>query len=170
MLNQMQHEMTVIREFLNIHSTGRLNLNIIDPIHLRQELIKINKQLPTQQSLPENPCTNIWHYYKFFTVTSITLDIKIILMIKIPLIDIDSSMTLNKIYNLPIFHHEINKSLIYNIEGNNLAVTKDNKYVTILSDSAFIKYTSAQGHISNLNTALHHIDSYHMSYCHILKT
>ena len=56
-------------------------------------------------------------------------------MIKIPLIDLDSSMTLYKIYDLPIFHQEISKSLIYNIEGNNLAVTKDNKYATILSDT-----------------------------------
>ena len=79
-------------------------------------------------------------------------------MIKIPLTDLDSSMTLYKIYNLPIFHHEISKSLIYNIEGNNLAVTKDNKYVTILSDTEFIKCTLAQGHISNLNTALNHIE------------
>ena len=48
-------------------------------------------------------------------------------MIKIPLADLDSSTTLCKIYNLPIFHLEISKSLIYNIKGNNLAVTKDNK-------------------------------------------
>ena len=32
---QMQHDMTLMREYLNIHSTGRLNPNIIDPIHLR---------------------------------------------------------------------------------------------------------------------------------------
>ena len=75
-------------------------------------------------------------------------------MIKIPLIDLDSSMTLYKIYNLPISHHEISKSLIYNNEGNNLAVTKDNKCATILSDPEFIKCTLAQGHLCNLNTAL----------------
>ena len=80
-------------------------------------------------------------------------------MIKIPLIDLDSSMTLYKIYNLPVFHHEISKSLIYNIEGNNLAVTKDNEYATILSDTEFIKCTLAQGHFCNLNTALNHFDS-----------
>ena len=80
-------------------------------------------------------------------------------MIKMPLIDLDSSMTLYKIYNLPIFHHEISKSLIYNIEGNNLAVTKDNNYATTLSNTEFIKCTLAQGHFCNLNTALHHIES-----------
>ena len=116
LMKQIQQDMTLIREYLSIHTTGRLYPNIIDPIHLRKELIKINKQLPTQLSLPENPRTNIWHYYKFVTVTPISHDDKIILIIKIPLIDLDSSMTLYKIYNLPVFHHEISKSLIYNIE------------------------------------------------------
>ena len=76
-------------------------------------------------------------------------------MIRIPLIDLEPSMTLYKIYNLPIFHHEISKSLIYNIEGNNLAVTKDNEYAT----TEFIKCTLAQGHFCNLNTALSHMAS-----------
>ena len=80
-------------------------------------------------------------------------------MIKNSLIDLDSSITLYKIYNLPIFNHEINKSLIYNIEGNNVAVTKDNKYATILSDTEFIKCTLAQGHFCDLNTSLNHSDS-----------
>ena len=80
-------------------------------------------------------------------------------MIKIPLIDLDSSMTLYKMYNLPIFHHEKSKSLICNIEGNILAVTKDNKYATILSNTEFIECTLAQGHSCNLNTALNHIES-----------
>ena len=34
LMKQMQHDMTLIREYLNIHTTGRLNPNIIDPIHL----------------------------------------------------------------------------------------------------------------------------------------
>ena len=55
LIKQMQHDITLIRENVNIHSTGKLNLNIIDAIHHRQELIKIHKQPPTQLSLPENP-------------------------------------------------------------------------------------------------------------------
>ena len=157
-LKQMQHDMTLIREYLYIHSTGSLNQNIIDPIHFRQGLIKINKQLSTQLSIPGNPRTNIWHYYKFLTLMPISHDNKIILMIKIPLTDLDSSMTLYKIYYLPIFLHELNKSVIYNIEKNNLVVTKDNKYAIILSDTEFIKFNLAQGHFCNLNTTLNHID------------
>ena len=64
-----------------------------------------------------------------------------------------------KIFNLPIFHHEISKSLIYDIEGNNLAETKDNKYAATVSDTEFIKCTLGQGHLCNLNTAVNHTDS-----------
>ena len=121
--------------------------------------IKISKQLPQQLALPENPRINIWHYYKFLTVTPMNHENKLVLMIKIPLIDLDSSMTLYKVYNLPIYHKDIGKSLIYQIEGNNLAITKDNNYATILSDSDFIKCTLVQGHFCSLTTALYHLDS-----------
>ena len=66
-------------------------------------------------------------------------------MIKIPPIDLDSSMLLFKIYN-PLIYQDIAKSLIYQTEGNNLAITKDNKYATVLSESDFIKCILTQGH------------------------
>ena len=112
-----------------------------------------------QLALSENSKDNIWHYYEFLAVTPRNHDNKLMLMIKIPLIDLDSSMTLYKIYNLPIFNHDIGKSLLYQLEGNNLAVTKDNKYAAILSDTEFIQCTLAEGHFCYLNTALYHIKS-----------
>ena len=45
-------------------------------------------------------------------------------MIRIPLVDLDSGMNLHKIYNLPIFHQNIGKSLKYQPEGTNLAITE----------------------------------------------
>ena len=63
---------------------------------------------------------------------------KLILTIKIPLFDLDSVMNLYKIYNLPIYNHDIGKSLQYVLEGTNLAITNDDKYATILSDTEFI--------------------------------
>ena len=69
---------------------------------------------------------------------------QLILMIKIPLVDTDSTMTLYKTYNLPIFHPDIGKSLAYELEGSNLAITQDRNYVTILTESEFIQCTLAQ--------------------------
>ena len=122
LIKQLQNDITLIRQYLDVHSTGKLTPVLVDPHHLRKQLIKINKQLPTSLSLPEDPITNIWHYYKILIVTPIIQDDRLIMMIRIPLIDLDSSMTLFKIYNLPIFNHDIGKSLKYRLEGNNLAV------------------------------------------------
>ena len=64
---------------------------------------------------------------------------QLILIIRIPLLNTDSAMTLYKVYNLPIYNPTIGKSLSYNLEGSNLAVTKDNSYVTILTEAEFVQ-------------------------------
>ena len=58
----------------------------------------------------------------------------------------DSGMNLYKIYDLPIYHPQIGKSLQYLLEGSNLCITKDNKYATVLPDTEFITCTLAEGH------------------------
>ena len=156
---QLQNDITLTRQYLDVHSTGSWHLSWVDPHHLRKELMKINNQLPTSLSLPQDPTTNIWHYYKFRTVTPIIQDDKLIMMIRIPLSDLDSNMILFKIYNLPIYNHDTGKSLKYRLEGNNLAVTKGQKYFAILSESNFIRCTMAAGHFCNIDNALYHVDS-----------
>ena len=68
-------------------------------------------------------------------------------------------MSLYKIYNLPIYNYQVGKSLQYQLEGTNLAITKDNKYATILLDMEFVRCTLADGHFCDLNTGLYHIDT-----------
>ena len=63
-------------------------------------------------------------------------------------------MNLFKIYNLPMYNHNISKSLQYVLEGTNLAITKDNKYAAILWDMEFIQCTLADRNFCALNTAI----------------
>ena len=159
LIKQLQNDITLIRQYLDVHCTGKLTPVLVDPHHFRKEFIKINKQLPTSLSLLEDPTTSIWHYNKFLTLTPIIQYDKLIMMIKIPLIDLYSSITLFKIYNLPIFNHDIGKSLKYRVEENNLAVTKYQKYFAILTESNCIRCTLAAGHFCNIDNALYHDDS-----------
>ena len=138
---------------------GNLSPILVDPIHLCDELLRIQKELPPTIELPEYPANNIWHYYKYLTISFVPHTDKIILMIRIPLVDSNSSMTLYKVYNLPIFNHHIEKSLKYNLEGNYLAITNDNNYATIPSQYEFIECTLASGHFCNLKNALYHMHS-----------
>ena len=158
LLGQKQTDTTQIKEYLKIHIMGKLNTSITDPEHLRQEFLWISKQLPTRLSLPDDPHGNIWHYYRFLTVNPVIHGGKLVLMMRIPLIDVDSVMNLYKIYNLPIYNHNIGKTLQYVLEGSNLAITKDDKYAAILSDMEFIQCTLADGHFCALNTGLYQID------------
>ena len=154
---QMNNDIELIRSYLSTFTTGKLTPQMIDPTHLKQELLEICNQLPPTITLPEDPTINIWHYYMFLTVKPMINDNQLLLMIKIPLLDSDSTMTLYKIHNLPIYNPDIGKSRSYQLEGSNLAVTKDNSYVTILTEAEFIQCTLAQGHLCSLNTALYHI-------------
>ena len=120
LLGQMKTDMAQIKVCLNIHITGKLTPSITDPVHLRQELLQINKQLPTRLSLPEDPHRNIWYYYRFLTVSLVTHGNKLVLIIRVPLTDLDSGMNLYKIYNLPKYNHHIGKSLTYQPQGTKL--------------------------------------------------
>ena len=79
---------------MSIDATNKLTPNIIDPTHLKQDLIKIQGKLVPTLALSEDPYTSIWHYYKFLTVAPMNHANKLVLMINIPLLDPDSSVTL----------------------------------------------------------------------------
>ena len=81
LIKQMKTDLDLIRSYLETHITDKLTSTIIDPVHLRQELIKIQKQLPPLIHLPEDPTENIWHYYRYLTVTKVSHDDNLILLL-----------------------------------------------------------------------------------------
>ena len=103
----MQTDTAQIKDYLKIHITGKLTPSITDPVHLRWELLLINKQLPARLSLLEDPHGNVWHYYRFLTVNLVIHGGKLVLMIRIPLTDLDSVMDLYKIYNVRSQFYEL---------------------------------------------------------------
>ena len=46
LIEQVKTDLDLIRSYLETHITDKLTSTIIDPVHLRQELIKIQKQPP----------------------------------------------------------------------------------------------------------------------------
>ena len=55
LIKQMKTDLDLIRSYLETHITGKLNSKIIVPVLLRQELVKIQKQLPPLIHLPGVP-------------------------------------------------------------------------------------------------------------------
>ena len=73
LIKQMKTYLDLIRSYLETHITGKLTSKIIVPVHLRQELVKIQKTAtPFDLLTPEDPTENIWHYYKYLTVTTVS--------------------------------------------------------------------------------------------------
>ena len=158
-VNDLVNDIKIVEQYMTMFSSGELNPNLISPEMLIKELVNIQKQLPPSIKLPEDPTQNIWHYYNFLSVSHTTHDDKILILIKLPLIDHDSSLDLYRIYNLPIFNPSLNKALIYQLEANTLAVSKDGNYATIPTESEFLECTLASGHFCNLRSALYHMQS-----------
>ena len=52
LIKQLQNDITMIWQYLDVHSTGKLTPVLVHLHHLIKELIKINKQLPTSLLLP----------------------------------------------------------------------------------------------------------------------
>ena len=92
-VNNIKEDIKHLVQYLNTLSSGRLNPNIIGPIHLRTELIKIQKVLSPTLAFPENPANNIWHFYKYLTITSVHHYDRLIMLIRILLVDADSIVT-----------------------------------------------------------------------------
>ena len=153
----IRNDINKFGQYLDTLSSGKLSPTLVDPIHLCDELLRIQKELPPAKNLPENPAANIWHYYKYLTVSSVLHADKIILLIRLPLVISDFSMTLHKVYHLPIFNQHTGKSLKYNLEGNYLAITNDRNSTSIPSEYEFIECTLASGHFCSLNSNRHDI-------------
>lgn len=156
-VNDLINDVKTMEQYMSMLSSGELNPNLITPDLLIKELLNIQKQLPPSIKLPEDPTQNIWHYYNFLSVSHTTHGNKIIVLIKLPLIDHDSSLDLYRIYNLPVFNPSLNKALTYQLETSTIAVTKDRNYATIPTESEFLECTLASGHFCNLRSALYHM-------------
>ena len=163
--NYLVDNVKIMEQYIIMFRSGELNRSLVSPEMLIIELVNIQKQLPPSIKLPEDPTQNIWHYYNFLSVSHTTHNnkiIKIIILIKLQLIDNDSSLDLSRIYSLPLFNPSINKALTYQLEANTLAVSKDGNYATFCTESEFLECTLASRHFCNIRSALYHMQSYEM--------
>ena len=82
----------------------KLSPVIVNSTHLTREPTKVQKDFAPTLNLPEDLTDGIWHSYKYLTVTPVNHYDTLIVLIKEPLADTDSSMTFYDVYNLPIFN------------------------------------------------------------------
>ena len=82
-VSEISNDINNLGQYLDTLSSGKLSPTLVDPIHLSDEPLGIQKELPQTIKLPEKPAGNIWKYYKYLFVTNIVHSDRIILPIKI---------------------------------------------------------------------------------------
>ena len=87
---------------LNMLSIGKLSPGIISPLKLRDLLIDIQIRIAAPLRLPGDPKTDLWHFYKMLTCTTIVEEDKILVVVPVSLLDSNDDFEVYRVHNLPI--------------------------------------------------------------------
>ena len=79
----------------------------------------------------------------------------LIVLLILPLIDMDLEFDLFKAHSLPLMHPEQRKIFTYQINNTYLAIRSDGNYLTIPVPDDTLTCTISAGHFCNLNTPLY---------------
>ena len=102
---------------------------------------------------------NIWEFYENIKVTPIVMRDFLMVILTIPLGDDSLQMNLYKVNNLPLLHHELQKEVTYDLEGEYFTTVIQGMYMT-LSDATNIKLsTVSQGHLCMFDQAIYPVDT-----------
>ena len=93
-------------------SLGHLSPSVIRPTDLRKD---IESKKTNQFKLPFDPKNDLWHLYKTLTSATLIKDERLVVVISIPLLDINGRFEMYSIYNLAINSEKISKSHGINI-------------------------------------------------------
>ena len=138
-------------------SSGKLSPALIDPTHLQKELISIQKQLLPTIRLPEDPIENVWHYFKYLILNYIPLVDKIIVLVKIPLVDNHSALNLyfKMVFDCLILENGNCEMSVSNVTSPEAIYLAEGNWAiaTVEPDQMEITCT-AQKHVISLNPPL----------------
>ena len=120
---------------LNMLSVGHLSPSVIVPKEFLKLLLEIKSKIPFPFRLPEDPESNLWHYYQHLKVATILHDNRILVFVRVPLVNINSRFDLFLIHNLPFpgEHSFHNMTAQYDLEANGFAVSADRQKYMLLS-------------------------------------
>ena len=87
---------------INMLAIGRLTPSTVTPSNLRKLLIEIKQRLKPPMKLSRNPESEIWHFYRYLTCSTIFQDNKILTIVPVPLLDMQEELEVFQIHSLPL--------------------------------------------------------------------
>ena len=87
---------------LNCLSLGRLIPSTLSPTNLRSLLLEIKSHLPASLALIGDPKSDLWLFYQRLQISAMLYENKIVVIIQIPLLEINHQFDVYQVFNLPI--------------------------------------------------------------------
>ncbi|XP_069106680.1 LOW QUALITY PROTEIN: uncharacterized protein [Argopecten irradians] len=152
---------------INMLSLGHLSPSIVSPDNLLKLLSGIEQHLPYAVRLPHDPEKHLWDYYRYLTCTTVLVDEQILVVISIPLLDVNGRFDIYKVHSLPvprvspnISSNSIGMTAQYQIESKYIAVNAERTQYMLLSETegegcsnSLIKFCKIESPIYPINLA-----------------
>jgi hypothetical protein len=127
---------------LNMLSLGHLSPSTITPVNLRTLLQDIQIQIFPNLKLPADPVKDLWKFYQLLQCTTIWEDDKIIVLVPVPLLEVNNVLEVFEVINLPLplpqataEHKRLTAS--YVLEAKALAVDAKRSRFVLLDELEF---------------------------------
>ena len=98
----LHSQITRLHDIFNVMIQGRITPTLVNPEDIRSVLDEITKKIPVNLQLSFENNFNIWHVYKYSATMLILHEHEIHLVIKIPLADRDTPVSLIRAYDIPV--------------------------------------------------------------------
>ena len=160
---------------VNMLSIGKLSPNTILPSKLLDILNEVKMKLPHSLNLPLNPMKRLWDYYKILLCSTVFEEDKILIVLKIPMINNDNKLTVYKVHNLLVPHYEVNSNQLprklngkhlvaqYKLEGKAIALNKQRTKYMLLNSKESRECTKTNTNFCKLSSPMYPINAH--KYC-----
>ena len=91
-----------VRTQLDMLSLGNLSPNLVTTWYLRELLQRIQANLPHHLRLPVDPVKELGKYYSLLGSTTILEEVKLLVLVSVPLVERGSRFEVYELMNLPI--------------------------------------------------------------------
>ena len=141
MMQRAMFHLETLRMHLNLLSLNHLSPTTVSPSNLRAMLSDIKSHLPITLTFPRDHMQDIWSYYKDLSCNAIIDGNKIIIVLSVPLLEVNSLMEVYEIINIPlpvspdiqIANATKDLTAMYSLETRGLMIDKTRTKYALLS-------------------------------------
>ena len=159
-LYALRGDVDSLYEYMRALASQELNPMIISSDILKKILYRIMEDIKSNARLRlcEDPETNIWSYCGTFKLTSIVLQVYLMLILTMCPVDQSLQVNLYKVHNLPMLHPTLNVHAQYELTGTYLATLMEGMFVLLPTTLDVKPCLVTNGHLCRFDQVLYPIE------------